>query len=276
MRKDKCYLAGSAECLSTPLTLLRQSSSENAGQLDLRSSRANELRRSTGRSISAKRNVSRVGQAHADNPHVTCDAFGRLIARRVDDDGNGTFDRGQSFVYDGLDIVLVFDDAGSLENRFLHGPAVDQVLATEDGSGDVLWPLADNQGTIRDLADYDAGTDATSVVNHLKYDSFGNVTAESNASASPMMKFTGRYYDEDVGLQWNWQRWYDPQTGLWLSEDPLGFAAGDANLVRYVVNSPANGTDPSGVRAESTVPEYGWELPLTRSPTPRPSRSWPT
>lgn len=30
-------------------------------------------------------------------------------------------------------------------------------------------------------------------------------------------------------------------------QDPLGFAAGDANLYRYVGNSPTNFTDPSGL-----------------------------
>ena len=32
-------------------------------------------------------------------------------------------------------------------------------MSDKDGSGDVLWPLADNQGTTRDVTEYDAGTD---------------------------------------------------------------------------------------------------------------------
>ena len=48
-------------------------------------------------------------------------------------------------------------------------------------------------------------------------------------------------------MQYNRARWYDPQTGRWLSQDPIGFAAGDANLYRYVGNSPTNATDPSGL-----------------------------
>ena len=31
-----------------------------------------------------------------------------------------------------------------------------------------------------------------------------------------------------------------------ISEDPMGFDAGDFNLYRYVNNSPLNGTDPTG------------------------------
>src|SRR5688572_32634488 len=34
--------------------------------------------------------------------------------------------------------------------------------------------------------------------------------------------------------------------GRFISEDPLGFAAGDMNLGRYVGNSPTTRTDPTG------------------------------
>ena len=42
-------------------------------------------------------------------------------------------------------------------------------------------------------------------------------------------------------------RWYDPAAGRFVSEDPLGFIAGDANFDRYVGNSPTTRTDPSGL-----------------------------
>jgi hypothetical protein len=47
-------------------------------------------------------------------------------------------------------------------------------------------------------------------------------------------------------LQNNWHRWYCSDAGWWLSQDPLGFAAGDTNVGRYVGNWPVNATDPSG------------------------------
>lgn len=40
---------------------------------------------------------------------------------------------------------------------------------------------------------------------------------------------------------------YDASQGRFLSEDPIGFEAGDTNLYRYVHNSPTNATDPSGL-----------------------------
>jgi hypothetical protein len=61
-------------------------------------------------------------------------------------------------------------------------------------------------------------------------------------------------------LQYNRARYYDPATGRWMSQDPLGFDAGDSNLYRYAKNTPANATDPSGkdVWIEGGS---GWEPP---------------
>src|SRR5208283_5277438 len=44
----------------------------------------------------------------------------------------------------------------------------------------------------------------------------------------------------------------DPSIGRWTSEDPLGFAAGDTNLYRYVGNGPTDGTDPTGLLPDSS------------------------
>ena len=40
---------------------------------------------------------------------------------------------------------------------------------------------------------------------------------------------------------------YDPTIGRWTTEDPIAFEGGDANLYRYVGNSPTNATDPTGL-----------------------------
>ncbi len=40
---------------------------------------------------------------------------------------------------------------------------------------------------------------------------------------------------------------YSPTLGRFFSTDPIGFAAGDVNLYRYVGNDPLNRTDPSGL-----------------------------
>ena len=72
----------------------------------------------------------------------------------------------------------------------------------------------------------------------------GNVT--SGDTSKTRYLFTSREFDTATDLQYNRARWYDPEVGRWLSEDPLGFVAGDANTVRYVGNQITWGIDPSG------------------------------
>jgi hypothetical protein len=48
---------------------------------------------------------------------------------------------------------------------------------------------------------------------------------------------------------------YSPVQGRFISKDPIGFAAGDANLYRFVGNNPANATDPSGLEPPRSYPQ---------------------
>jgi RHS repeat-associated protein len=143
-------------------------------------------------------------------------------------------------VYDGQNIVLSFDGSGTQTHRYLHGTGIDQVLADESAQG-TLWTLADHQGSIRDVLDN------TGLQNHIVYDSFGKITSQTNTSATTIYGYTGREYDSETGLYFYRARYYDPSTGGFISEDPIGFEAGDNNLYRYVGNGPTNANDPSGL-----------------------------
>jgi len=79
----------------------------------------------------------------------------------------------------------------------------------------------------------------------VRYDGFGDVLTESNPSSGDRYKYTGR--EADVGgLLFLRDRVLDLGSGRFLTRDRMGFAAGDANLTRYVGNGFTNGTDPSG------------------------------
>jgi RHS repeat-associated protein len=86
--------------------------------------------------------------------------------------------------------------------------------------------------------------------NHLEYNAFGAITSQTNATYQPLQTFTGQILDPTTGLLFYDARWYDPKLGRFVCEDPIGFAAGDANPFRYVGNSWPNGTDPTGLDAD--------------------------
>jgi RHS repeat-associated protein len=96
---------------------------------------------------------------------------------------------------------------------------------------------------------------AGNIVNHLTIDSFGRRTAETNGNIEVMIGLSGRPYDEDTRLQNHVNRWYSVDTGRWLSEDPIGFAGGHANLYAYTGNSPVNGTDSHGLLPGGWTPD---------------------
>src|SRR5262249_15828499 len=84
------------------------------------------------------------------------------------------------------------------------------------------------------------------LLNHIDYDSFGNIIAQTNPAAGDRFTFTGREWDPVLALYYYRARFYDPQLGRFISQDPMGFSAGDVNLYRYVGNDPLNLMDPSG------------------------------
>jgi len=85
------------------------------------------------------------------------------------------------------------------------------------------------------------------------HDTFGQITNETNPAVDHLFGYTGRETDEESDLYYYRARYYDPATGQFISEDPIGFEAGDANTRRYVGNSPTNATDPSGLQPPDSV-----------------------
>jgi RHS repeat-associated protein len=179
----------------------------------------------------------------------------RWIGRTRDADGAGSGVAATThFVQDGTNILIATDSDGDVTNRYLWGVAVDQALADEQRNPEtaaldhVYWLLGDHLGTPRDIAEYNAGTGTTSIVSHREYSAFGRQLSETNPAVNQLIGFTGRPYDEAIGATNHLHRWLDSWLKQWLSEDPIGFSAGDANTRRVVNNDPINRVDPSGLR----------------------------
>ncbi|MDC8445886.1 MAG: hypothetical protein LV471_08200, partial [Nitrosomonas sp.] len=59
------------------------------------------------------------------------------------------------------------------------------------------------------------------------------------------LRFAGQYFDTETGLHYNYHRNYEPQTGRYLSPDPIGLAGG-LNTYGYALQNPVSFNDPTG------------------------------
>jgi RHS repeat-associated protein len=170
------------------------------------------------------------------------------------------------FVYDGIHVLADVDRTGGVRRSYLWGPGIDNLLAMtiHDGPGAprTVYPIKDHLGTVHAFAD---GNGA--LVERYEYDAWGRVLAVYDSSGQPSMVnglwssslgnrylFQGREYSWSTGLYFFRARWYDPMTGRWLSNDPIGISGG-LNQSVFCADDPVNFMDPDGLR---WVDVYVW------------------
>jgi len=102
--------------------------------------------------------------------------------------------------------------------------------------------VRDEEGSILWQARYDAQGRVVRLTGKLRFEN--------------PIRFQGQYYDEELGLCYNRHRYFDPETCAFISQDPLGLAAG-TNLYSYAPNV-WGWVDPLGLckGATSGIPEY--------------------
>ncbi|HHP6163194.1 TPA: RHS repeat-associated core domain-containing protein, partial [Escherichia coli] len=79
-----------------------------------------------------------------------------------------------------------------------------------------------------------------------EYDEWGNQLNEENPHhLHQPYRLPGQQYDEESGLYYNRNRYYNPLLGRYITQDPIGLAGG-WSLYAYPLN-PVNGIDPLGL-----------------------------
>ncbi|MGP9737738.1 MULTISPECIES: RHS repeat-associated core domain-containing protein, partial [unclassified Halomonas] len=73
------------------------------------------------------------------------------------------------------------------------------------------------------------------------------------------IRFQGKWHDEESGLYYNRHRYYDPQQGRFISQDPTGLLGG-INLYGYVAN-PTGMVDPLGLNAWEAIKFHSKMIP---------------
>ncbi len=183
------------------------------------------------------------------------DALDRRIEKNVD----GNIVR---YVYDRDNIYLEYDEDNFFRAKFVHSNNIDEPVRMErpesphtnaNYSRQEFYFHRDRLGNITEITDFEGA-----IVQRYVYDAFGNTTiydkdgSEITPSSTNYLEnpyaFTGRELDPETGLYFYRARYYDPNTGKFISEDPIGFEGGDFNLYRYVGNNSLNFVDPFGLQ----------------------------
>ena len=82
------------------------------------------------------------------------------------------------------------------------------------------------------------------IVWQATYRAWGTIEALVVNQVEQNLRFQGQYFDDETGLHYNTFRYYDPEVGRFITQDPIGLLGGD-NLYQYAP-SPIGWVDPLG------------------------------
>jgi RHS repeat-associated protein len=166
-----------------------------------------------------------------------------------------------------------------VKRRYGYGPTgevlFDQVFdatvtTPSQSEQDLLLPLGDHQHSTRVVLAHDF-QDATYVRQSLDYAQFGRVTATLGANGLAdtggivtVYAHHGSLLDVQTGLQLKGERWYSPDLGRFVSEDPI---QDGTNWFLFAGNDPVNYADPSGLSMQGHPLAGGYSGNVTRKPT---------
>jgi len=131
----------------------------------------------------------------------------------------------------------------------------------ENGGANFFYH-ADALGSITEITNQ-SGT----AVQRYTYSSFGEIESQFDVNFVQPYAFTSREFDAETGLYFYRARYYDSSNGRFLQEDTISvFSPRDVNRYLYVLNSPVNFQDPSGLQAAVPIGPLPIPLPLPPGP----------
>jgi RHS repeat-associated protein len=136
-------------------------------------------------------------------------------------------------------VLMETTNNGTAQNYYIYG--VDGLVSRIGADGTTThYYVADYRGSIVAMV---SSTSSATVTHRYQYDEFGNVLQSEEADSNPF-RYVGKYglMFETEDLYFVRARYYDPEIGRFLSEDPIWAT----NLYPYAGNNPIMDIDPSG------------------------------
>ena len=225
--------------------------------------------------------LTHINKQGGSNCSFSYDANGRRIGRSIA--GGETV----KYVYDGLNIVADLNSNNSIKNIYNTELQLDQMLSCKiDGVKEYYH--TDHLGSIRKMTDGSRALKAS-----YTYEAFGKKKT-SPSNDKNRYAFSGREDEAEFGLMYYRARYYDPDTGRFISPDPFTRGPDDPrisyrnnwysaihgeatlygewlnphsfNRYLYCNNNPVGNVDPLGLSMTARVAgSLAW-LPFVDSP----------
>ncbi len=170
----------------------------------------------------------------------------RLIAEEqviLDQSNTGTIKAGEKQNATESHLTQLAQKRETQYRSFIYELGTFKPLAQLEGQGqsaEVFYYQVDHLGTPQELTSVDGDLAWAG-----QYRAYGNLKRKVTHRVDTPLRFQGQYYDEETGLHYNRHRYYNPNTGRFLTPDPIKLAGG-INNYQYVPN-PINWVDPLGL-----------------------------
>ncbi|RMP08661.1 hypothetical protein ALP98_200043 [Pseudomonas viridiflava] len=167
------------------------------------------------------------------------DSLGRRVAKQWEIKGQSDEKR---FLWQGLRMLR--EEGPEHSSLYLYEPGSYAPLARVDQregetGNRVYYFHTDQIGTPLEMTDAEG-----QIVWQAKYRPWGAIEKLVVNEVEQNLRFQGQYFDVETGLHYNTFRYYDPEIGRFITQEPIGLSGGD-NLYLYAPN-PNGWVDPIG------------------------------
>ncbi len=167
------------------------------------------------------------------------DSLGRRVGKTSEIDGQTQH---KHFLWQGLRMLR--EETPAQSSLYIYEPGNYAPLARVDrNEGETEQKLyyfhTDQIGTPLEMTDVDG-----EIVWQATYKAWGEIESLAVGEVEQNLRFEGQYFDDETGLHYNTFRYYDPEVGRFITQDPIGLYGG-LNVYHHAAN-PTAWIDPLG------------------------------
>jgi RHS repeat-associated protein len=222
-----------------------------------------------GKELNLDRNsqyqLSTVDVAGGTNVNYDYNVLGQRVSRR---EITGSTTNTEYYIHNGVNIVADLDEDKELLRSYTYAPGYDNIIsmtAYGDSETNTYFYIRNHNNSVVALVD-----ESGDVAESYTYTAYGEVTVfdvNGNELDKSLLgnryTFQGREIDYSTGLYNFRARWYDAETGHWLSKDPIGINGG-LNQYVFCDNNPIMFIDPDGFDTYKINRKLGGDDPRSK------------